>query len=221
MNAFSLFQKQVQFLNVIFPSFFFHLFFTANDQQLLRDIKEYQKKELIGISDDLKHHYETMDKSFPDLTVTLKKNLPIKVTKIPTFKKFMEHYKAIQTKKNINRKPFEDYISMRNKLLEAADTVEANIYHRLAQIHGACHTQHQAEMKVKIKEGLDKIRELLSEDFVWSETKCPDWHRKILNREHPFFLGMASTVSLALNAILDVDLQCDDYMSGVEEGIKL
>ena len=188
---------------------------------MMHNVRQYQKNELVEIISALRRDYAQMDSTFKQLTMTLKNVIPIKVTKIINFKQFETYYREVQSKNNQSQlKPFQNYISMRSQIGEVIEKLEDNILHPLQQVHAQCETENQQDIKLKMRTELENMKERLTAEFDWSHFKHPEWANKILLRNHGLFLGLASVVGAGVDTIAEIDIQCDEYISGIE-GVKI
>ena len=188
---------------------------------MMRQAHAYQKNTFYNTMETLRDDYAKMDSKFSQLTTIFRQYLPPKVLKITTFKEFDSYAKRLYERNDPFKKPYNEYLHMRKRLAEVTSDAQTNLIGPLLQVHAVVETEHQREFKQRMREECVNNKHRLSEEYEWSHLKHPEFMQKIINREHVFFLGMASVVGAGFDTLYELDQQLDEYWSGVPSHIKL
>ena len=120
----------------------------------------------------------------------------------------------------LNMKPFEYYITAHENAKKLLEDMEANICHPLALVHACCETEHQRERKKVIKDKCLDMQRRLKPESNFSKLKHSDVQSAILLREQALFLGLVSVLHFAVETIVDIEHQLDEYLSAVDFTFK-
>ena len=187
----------------------------------MRQAHAYQKSALIDVMEVLRDEYSRMDENFSQLTAVYRQALPPKVLEVRTFAKFNEYAKEFCQSKKPFQKPYAEYVFMRGRVADVTRLVQEHLLAPLLLVHTMVETGQQRELKQQIREECENNLQRLQDAHDWSHLKHTDYMEKIIHREHPFFMGLISSVAIGMDMLMDIDQQLDEYWSGVPSHIKL
>lgn len=184
-----------------------------NDIEMLKQIKDYQQdlaSTILTLKDDVNKFDQTLGK----FLMVYKQNISGKVQRVTTVAQMNDHLAEFK-EKSVDLSAFDHYKTMLDNLREVLVEMETNISYPLAQIHAQCETPAQRKVKQKIKDSNLEWQQQLEPESDLNSLRHPDWKNKILLREQRLFLGLVSLPVYATEAVKDIDLSLDEYLSGI------
>ena len=187
----------------------------------MRQAHAYQKTTLVETMETLRDEFARMDEQFSQLTAVYRQALPPKVLQVRTFTQYNDFALKLCERNKPFQKPHAEYVYMRGRIACVTRQVQQYLLAPLLLVHRVVETSHQQDMKERMREECDNNLQRLESDADWSHLKHAEYAKKIIHREHPFFLGLISCVAIGMDTLLDIDQQLDEYWSGVPSHIKL
>ena len=190
-----------------------------NEQELLREAREYQRtvlfSDILKIKDDLLR----LDQNFGELIITYKKHLPSKIERVQTVEEMKSHadvFRSRKGEKKVNVRGFDDCFLLVDDLRDFIRTFVENICVPLSQVHACCESQKQIISKRKIRKLLKETLVKLGCDYNLQLVRHREWLNKFVLNEQRLFGGIISLPPAAVQAIVDADIALDDYSSGFD-----
>ena len=188
---------------------------------MMRRAHAYQKTHFMATMDQVRDEYDRMDGQLSQLTAVYRNLMPQEVLAVTSFDQFDSFAKKLYERNQPFRKPYDEYVRMRARIVEVTRDVERHLLTPLLLVPSLVETQQQRELKQTIRDELALNHQRLARDFDWSTQTHAQYVDLIPTRDHAFFLGLVSVVALGCDTLFDVDQQLDEYWSGVEASIKL